>query len=367
MLLIFLALRGEFKLKITYKWFSAFILFLLIGLPIYLRNFFLYGHPLGNTEAFSYYTGEVTGGIKERIYLLEFNLARFIYFFFLGDSPDSIKEFALVPLFDRFGPISGTILTDLHYLGVGYYGFVLVPTLLIVGIVLFVKNSSSISFNVTVLNTVLGRVLLIAGISLPIVLFLGSRAFTHAFSRYLFPVYALLIPLMIAGLHSISLKNLGSRKTKVTKALAALVAIWLFVFSTPVVFSSALKPILGDRSVFALSRQEESVLFVGIIRGNHAQELLGIYQRVDEISEVEGTLCLDIRQKFSAYPFLYKNTSTNVMWVNLDSAKQSGDMANKLDKCDILLTDNKDLKIELPQRYKNQEYFELSQIYLFSE
>jgi 4-amino-4-deoxy-L-arabinose transferase-like glycosyltransferase len=362
-LLLFIALSRGHKLAFNYKWLGAFALFLIISTPIYLRNFFLYGHLLGNTEAFSYYTGYDSVTLSERIHLLQSNLNRFFYFFVFGDAPQSFTELLQIPLFDGFRTISMAILSDLHELGVAYYGFLAVPILLVVGIIFFVKDPASVLFKNSYLGTAQKRILLIVGLSLPIFLFLSSREFTHAFSRYLFPVYCLLIPVMIIGLYSVYLKKSEYKKPR---TLVALLAVWLLVFSSPVVFRSEIKPILGQGSVFQLSREEESVLWMRTSHGyNRSQELLKIQQRVASKSKDIGTLCLDIRQKFAAYPFLYKQRAYEVIWVKLDSDKETRDELRKLIGCKFLLTDNKDLRVEIAKQYKSWEYFELNQIYIY--
>jgi len=170
---------------------------------------------------------------------------------------------------------------------------------------------------------------------------------------------------MVAGLYSISCKKLNSKKLKI---VSAFFAIWLFVFSTPVVFSSGLKPLIGNENVFQLSRQDESVLWIRTLQGyENAQEFLHIYQQVHKMSVVNRTICLDIRKKFSAYPFLYKNSSLDVIWVVLESAKQSRLMTRQLSNCNLLLTDNKELDSQLAELYKTREYFELSQMTLYSQ
>ena len=364
-LLLFLAFNQGNKIKISHKWLAALVVFMLISAPIYLRNYFLYGHVLGNPEAFSFYTGEDSEGIKERLYLLRYNLTRFVYFFFLGDAPEAIKEHFLVPLFDRFGSLNGNITIDLHYLGVSYFGFLVVPTFLIVGLVLFIKASSSSTFKVDPLNNQFGRILLVVGISLPILLFLISRTFTHAFSRYLFPVFTLFIPLAVAGLHSISLRTV---RRGIIKALAILLTLWFFALSTPIVSSSGLKPLLGNENVFHLSRVEESVLWIRTLQGEkNAQEIRTIYQFVNGKSDSNTTLCLDIRKKFSAYPFLYKKSYKEVNWINLDTAKRFGDKTSSIFDCNVLLSDSSEFDVQLTQLYENRRYFELNQLYVYSQ
>jgi hypothetical protein len=138
--------------------------------------------------------------------------------------------------------------------------------------------------------------------------------------------------------------------------------------STPIVSSSGLKPLLGNEDVFHLSRAEESVLWIRTLQGEkNAQEIQTLYQFVNGKSDSNTTLCLDIRKKFSAYPFLYKKSFKEVNWINLDTAKRFGDKSSSIFDCNVLLSDSSEFDVRLTQLYENRRYFELNQLYVYSQ
>jgi hypothetical protein len=152
------------------------------------------------------------------------------------------------------------------------------------------------------------------------------------------------------------------------KALAILLTLWFFALSTPIVFSSGLKPILDNKNVFNMSRVEESVLWIRTLQGEkNAQEIQTLYQFVNAESDSNSTLCLDMRKKFSPYPFLYKKSSREVNWINLDAAKRLGSETGNILECSMLLTDSSEFDIQLTQLYENRRYFELNQLYVYSQ
>jgi hypothetical protein len=142
--------------------------------------------------------------------------------------------------------------------------------------------------------------------------------------------------------------------------------VWLLTTSTPVLFSSGLKPVLGNSNVFQIGREEEAVLWIETLEGREtSKEFQEIYRDVDILSHKFGTLCLDIRKKFSAYPFLYKSHLGEILWINSDRINSQKNNANPFGGCQILISDSEEFKFELADLYEDQEFYRLNKIHLY--